>query len=111
VSILRDRKGKGGTAVPLGDRRTLDALIATHSVVMDTTARALWVSEGPHLVGRYLKFDLARLFDPAFVPHEDDPIAAVPADEILANGEYDAWLRAGSPHSNEQGARAKEAKH
>lgn len=109
VSILRDRKGKGGVALPLGDRRTLDAIIATHSVVMDTTARALWVSEGPHLVGRYLKFDLARLFDPAFVPHKDDPIAAIPADEILANGEYDAWVRAGSPHSNEHGARGKEA--
>jgi hypothetical protein len=106
VGILRDRKAKGGAAVPLGDRRTLDALIATHSVVMDTTARALWVSEGPHLVGRYLRFDLGKLLDPSFTPRGDDPIDAVPADPILTNGAYDAWLRAGSPHSTEHGAPA-----
>ena len=111
VSVLRDRKNVGGGALPLGDRRTLDAVIATHSVVMDTTARALWISEGPHLVGRYLRFDLGRLFDPAFVPRKDDPVTAVPADPILANGEYDAWVRAGSNHSTERGGRASKGDH
>ncbi|MFT3765439.1 MAG: C45 family autoproteolytic acyltransferase/hydrolase [Minicystis sp.] len=104
VGILRDRKGVGGTALPLGDRRTLDALIATHSVVMDTTARALWVSEGPHLVGRYLRFDLAKLLDPSFTPHQDDPVQEIPADEILRNGTYEAWMKSGSPHTTEHGA-------
>ncbi|APR87541.1 hypothetical protein A7982_12890 [Minicystis rosea] len=104
VGILRDHKGKGDVTLPLGDRRTIDALIATHSVVMDTTARALWVSEGPHLAGRYLRFDLAKLLDAGFTPKKDDPVQEIPADVIYRDGTYDAWMRAGSPHTTEHGA-------
>jgi hypothetical protein len=101
VGVLRDRKAVGGSPLALGNRRSIDALIATHSVVMDSTAKVLWVSEGPHLVGRYLRFDLARLLDPAFTPTAGDPIVALPADPILANGQYRAWIEAGSPHKGE----------
>jgi len=68
---------------------------------MDATARVLWVSEGPHLVGRYLRFDLARLLDPAFTPSPSDPLVEIPADPILTNGAYQAWIEAGSPHKGE----------
>jgi hypothetical protein len=93
----------GGTALPLGHRKAIDALIATHGVVMDATARALWVSEGPHLAGRFLRFNLARLLDPAFEPDasEGEP-SAIPEDAIFKDGTYDAWVRAGSKHGGEQ---------
>ncbi|MGK3985656.1 C45 family peptidase [Sorangium sp. So ce136] len=99
VDVLRDRRGPGGVPLPLGDRRAIDALIATHAVVMDATARVLWVSEGPHLAGRFLRFDLARLLDPAFDPARDtaEP-EALPEDPLLTRGDYAAWERAGSPH-------------
>ena len=45
VAVLRDQKG-GGAASPLGDRRTIDALIATHAVVMDATARSSGLARG-----------------------------------------------------------------
>lgn len=102
VSVLRDKKAIGGGDAPLGDRKTLDALIATHSVVMDTTSKALWVSEGPHLAGRYLRFDLARLLSPAFTPKADDAIATLPEDDIMRDGRYEAWTRKGSSHKGEQ---------
>ena len=98
VRVLRDKRGQGDLPLPLGDRRTLDALIATHGVVMDTTAKALWVSEGPHLVGRFLKFDLARLLAPDYVPGSDATEVVIPADPVLDNGEYEAWKSQGSPH-------------
>lgn len=98
VAILRDKKGLGGETVPLGDRRTLDALIATHGVVMDATAKALWVSEGPHLTGRFVKFDLARLFAPDYAPGQSTPIEAIAPDPIVEDGSYEAWLKSGSPH-------------
>jgi hypothetical protein len=101
VAVLRDRKGVGGVELPLGHRRTLDALIATHSVVMDATARTIWVSEGPHLVGRYLRFDLGKLLDAGYEPKAGEPVEAIAADPILTNGAYDAWVRAGSHHSGE----------
>ncbi len=112
VGVLRDRRGLGGSALPLGNRRSLDALIATHSVVMDLTARAMWVSEGPHLVGRYVRFDLGKLLAPGYAPRAGDvrePLDAVPADPILMDGRYEAWVRSGARHPGEAGERAEPA--
>lgn len=67
VRLLRDRNAPGGAPLPLGDRRAIDAHIATHGVVFDCVHRTLWVSEAPHLSGRFVAFDLAgELADP---PH------------------------------------------
>lgn len=80
LEILRDKKGPGGAELGLGNRNALDAIIATHSVVVDATALTIWVSNGPHLSGRYIGFDLKRELQgqserpqPADLP--DDPIA------------------------------------
>lgn len=97
VEILRDRRGAGRAELPLGHRSSIDALIATHSVVMDLTDRALWVSEGPHTLGRYVRFDLRRLLDPSYVPGEPEPLQPLAEDEILSDGRYEAWRAQGSP--------------
>ena len=90
VSMLRDRSDAAGNPLPLGDRRALDALIATHGVVFDTTARAMWVSEAPHLLGRFVRFDLGKLladgYDPSSEPIAE--VASIPADPLLTNGGY-----------------------
>lgn len=102
VGVLRDRRGVGGVPLALGNRKAIDALIATHGVVMDATARSLWVSEGPHLVGRFLRFDLARLLDPAFEPGNTiEAEDAIPEDAIVRDGTFEAWQRAGAKHSGE----------
>lgn len=102
VDVLRDKKGEGGVELPLGSRRAIDALIATHSVVMDATARSLWVSEGPHLTGRYLRFDLAKMLTRGYDPTSDADVESLPADVITTDGRYEAWVRAGSPHRGER---------
>ncbi|HEY3593752.1 MAG TPA: C45 family autoproteolytic acyltransferase/hydrolase, partial [Polyangiaceae bacterium] len=78
--ILRDKKGPSGALLPAGDRRAIDASIATHGVVMDTTARVMWVSEGPHLAGRFLRFDVGRLLSPSYDPRTDHEVVASPPD-------------------------------
>ena len=61
LAMLRDHTcARAESSCALGDRRTIDALIATHGVIADTTARTLWVSAGPHLSGRFIGFDLSR---------------------------------------------------
>lgn len=96
VALLRDRKGVGGKPLPLGDRKAIDALIATHSVVMDATARVLWVSEAPHGLGRFVAFDLKRLLDPNYDPLKSAPVPleTIPADPLLTSGEYARWRKA-----------------
>lgn len=94
VRLLRDRRGLNDAPLPLGSRDAIDALIATHGVVMDTTDRRIWVSEAPHLLGRFVAFDLRRLlaedYDPA-ADREAPPF--VPEDPLLKSEEYQKLAR------------------
>ena len=98
VTMLRDHACAGGQVCALGDRRSLDAFIATHGVVFDLTARAAWVSEGPHLSGRFVKIDLATLVSTkeGVVPMADPE--TIPADDVLSDERYNEGReRAGGP--------------
>ena len=93
VGLLRDRRGTGGRTLDLGDRRAIDALIAAHGVVMDTAARVVWVSESPHLLGRFVAFDLRRQLAPSYRPGQDClELPTLPEDGLLTSGEYGRWL-------------------
>lgn len=97
VDLLRDKKGPDGEDIPLGDRRAIDALIATHAVVFDATARTVWVSEFPHVMGRFVRFDLRTLLADGYAPTGAAPeVVTVPADPLLTSGGYDL-LRLGYP--------------
>jgi hypothetical protein len=100
VAMLRDHQCAGNVPCELGDRRTIDALIATHGVVADTTSRVLWVSAGPHLSGRFTRFDLRRIFAPGYRPEADTKVETLPDDPILHDGRYEAVrARRGGPLS------------
>jgi hypothetical protein len=98
--ILRDRSGLGDAPLPLANRNALDAVVSTHSVVADLTERVLWVSEGPHTLGRYVRVDLAarlaRGEDAALDEAHDD----IPADPALTDGTW-ARLELGARLRNE----------
>ncbi len=98
VAMLRDHTCAGGVACPLGDRRAVDAFIATHGVVFDLTAKEAWVSEGPHLSGRFVKIDLGTLVSTkeGIVPKVE--LETIPADEVMSDGRYAAGREhAGGP--------------
>jgi hypothetical protein len=95
AELLRDRKGSRGSELPLGDRRAINALIATHGVIMQTGQRVLWVSEAPHLLGQFRAFDLKRLLAPDYDPALDVTAGEVlPEDPLLTSGEYATWKAA-----------------
>jgi hypothetical protein len=98
VAMLRDHSCAADVPCELGDRRTIDALIATHGVVADTTDRVLWVSAGPHLSGHFVRFDLREVFAEGHDPSRDREPDELPEDPILSDGRYEAGrLRAGGP--------------
>ena len=98
VAMLRDHACAGGETCAPGDRRAIDAFIATHGVVFDLTSRAAWVSEGPHLSGAFARIDLADEPPPASAP-----LAEIPADPALADGRYaEGRARAGGPMIKER---------
>ena len=86
VALLRDRQGSGGQALPLGDRNAIDALIATHGVVLNTAERTLWVSLAPHLLNHFVAFDLRK----AFSETAESPAQVLPSiaqDSLLIENE------------------------
>lgn len=98
VGMLRDHGCASGETCALGDRRSLDAFIATHGVVFDLTARAAWVSEGPHLSGRFVKIDLPALVSTKEGQVPTVELETVPEDEVLKDGRYaEGRERAGGP--------------
>jgi acyl-CoA:6-aminopenicillanic acid acyl transferase len=92
LEILRDKKGAGGAELGLGNRNALDAIIATHSVVVDATSLTIWVSTGPHLLGKYVGFDLRKeLLGQAQAQPPD-----LPEDPTLQTDEFRAFVLAHS---------------
>jgi hypothetical protein len=88
IALLRDRQGLGDKTLSLGDRSAINALIATHGVVMDTKQRILWVSESPHLLGRFVAFDLKRMLAPDYDPERSSELPASAEDPLLSSGDY-----------------------
>jgi hypothetical protein len=86
VHILRDRRGPGGVKLAAGHRGAVNPMIATHSTVVDLTAGILWVSRGPHQLGRFEAFAIESFPAPA--------APAVPEDAALENGVYENLCRA-----------------
>jgi hypothetical protein len=92
LEILRDKKGAGGAELGLGNRNALDAIIATHSVVVDASALTIWVSSGPHLLGRYVGFDLRK----ELLGQAEPQPADLPDDPIAQSDEFHAFVLAKS---------------
>jgi isopenicillin-N N-acyltransferase like protein len=90
AAILRDRAGVGDAPLPLGNRNALDAVVSTHSVVADLTTRTLWVSEGPHTLGRYLRIDLPARLREGERAARGEAGDDIPADPALDDG---TWAR------------------
>lgn len=97
IALLRDKRGADGSTLALGHRSAIDGLLATHSVVMNTTRRELWVSEGPHAAGRFVLFRLAELLKSG-TPKGPTTVESLPADSILKDGRYASWKSAGAKH-------------
>jgi acyl-CoA:6-aminopenicillanic acid acyl transferase len=92
LEILRDKKGAAGADLGIGNRNALDAIIATHSVVVDATSLTIWVSAGPHLIGKYVGFDLRKELLGQAQPAPPD----LPSDPVVETDEFRAFLLAQS---------------
>ena len=89
LDILRDHGCADREPCELGDRRSIDGLIATHGVVADTTGRILWVGVGPHLSGKFVAVDLGAQFAPGHERWSDPDPETMPEDPILDDGRYE----------------------
>jgi tetratricopeptide (TPR) repeat protein len=81
--VMRNRTGIDDEPLGLGNRNALDALIATHGVVLNLSEMMLWVSRGPNLLGPYVAVDLRPIFGmPISAVRES---ASLKADPLLGS--------------------------
>jgi hypothetical protein len=80
LNILRD---KGD--LHLGNRKAIDALIATHSVIYNSAERVLFVSGGPAVAGPFYGFDLKA----SFKRKKPVPARNLPRDPLVTDEKFD----------------------
>lgn len=84
---LRDRRLTGDRDAGNGHRGSLNALIATHSAVMDLTDGIFWAARTPHQLGGFVAFDLSAV-------ERRLPGRAIAEDPFLTGGGYQRYLAA-----------------
>lgn len=62
AAILRNRFGKHGKDIGLGNEKALNQFIAHHAVIFAPEKRLMWVSVAPWQSGEFVAYDLKKIF-------------------------------------------------
>lgn len=63
AAILRDRYGLSGKDIGMGNEKSINQLIAHHSVIFKPNERIVWVSTAPYQLGMYVAYNLDSIFN------------------------------------------------
>ena len=75
AKILRDKKGLLNKNIGLGNEKTINQLIAHHSVIFKPKQQIIWVSTNPYQLGEYVSYDLNKIFNENKNPKNSNIIA------------------------------------
>lgn len=62
TQLLRDRFGLDGKDIGIGNEKSINQLIAHHSIIFIPQLLQVWVSAPPYQLGRYITYDLNTVF-------------------------------------------------
>ncbi|HOY30254.1 MAG TPA: C45 family autoproteolytic acyltransferase/hydrolase [Bacteroidales bacterium] len=97
VEILRDRKGLGDVSIGNGNEKTVNQLLAHHSVVFNPVELKMWISAGEFGLGEFICYDLHEVFSRAEDFQDGDTIIkedlAIVHDNFLDNGGFEDFER------------------
>lgn len=90
ATILRNQKGLNDADLGMGNEMAINQLIAHHSVIFLPEKRIMYVSASPWQCGKYVAYDLNRIFSDSVDFHTE--IAAqeltIPEDSFLSQPDY-----------------------
>lgn len=94
ASILRNRKGTGNEELGLANEMAVNQFIAHHSVIFQPEKKRMWVSTSPWQCGKYVAYDLNRIFSDSADFNQEIYTASltIPADSFLQQPEYQQLL-------------------
>lgn len=94
ANILRDYLGKNDANIGLANEMALNQFIAHHSVIFKPKQRIIWVSTSPWQCGKYIAYDLNKIFK-GNTNHKGemcDNALTIPEDVFLKSPEYNKLL-------------------
>ncbi len=91
LQVLRDKGvDENGAPLNLGNRKAIDALIATHSVIYDPMREVFYVGKGPAVVGLFKGYDLKA----SFTQQRPVVIDGLPQDPTVTPEEFNSLKEA-----------------
>lgn len=92
TAILRNKQGMDGKDIGMGNEKSLNQLIAHHSVIFKPAKLQVWISTNPFQLGQYVCYDLNKVFAEAPKLKEKKELYEkelnIPADSFLYSQEY-----------------------
>ena len=96
AALLRDQKGLNDKNIGMTNEKSINQLIAHHSVIFKPEEKLMWVSTQPFQLGKYICYDLNKVFCDSEIVGENYKISVdsleIPADTFLLTKKYNDFL-------------------
>jgi hypothetical protein len=96
VQILRDRRGLDNADIGMGNEKSVNQMIAHHSIIFEPQKKRVWVSTGPWQLGEFVCYDLEKVFSMIGMKTNldvSDSTFNLPADSFLLSRQYEQFLK------------------
>lgn len=97
AAVLRDQNGLNDRKIGLTNEKGINQLIAHHSVIFKPEECLVWVSTAPYQLGKYVCYDLKKVFEeaPGLTSNREiqEVSRTITADTFLMDKEYQNFLR------------------
>lgn len=94
ASILRNTKGLQNADLGLANEMAINQFIAHHSVIFQPEKRLMWVSTSPWQCGKYVAYDLNKIFSDSLNYHQEisTPERTIQEDPLIHQPEFKQLL-------------------
>lgn len=96
ATILRDQKGLKSANIGMGNEKAINQLLAHHSIIFEPGKLRVWVSAAPWQLGKYICYDLNKIFFLYSEMQTDHEICEqslnIPEDTFLHSENYKNFL-------------------
>ena len=95
VAILRNQLGLDDADIGLGNERAINQLVAHHAVVFQPEQQLAWISIGPWQLGRFVCYDLNKVFGSKPKRNEEmyERAKEIPADSFLLDPAFSDYVK------------------
>ncbi|MEO7176793.1 MAG: C45 family peptidase [Saprospiraceae bacterium] len=88
--ILRDQKGLEGKDIGMGNEKSINQLIAHHSIIFQPEKGKVWISTAPWQLGKYVCYDLNKIFAMRMDKNQEiaETSLEIPQDSFVMTNQY-----------------------